>query len=208
MRIAGLAKWRPYQVRRLRRRVERAGAAVCLHLGCGEVYLNGWINVDVAGGDPVPDVILDLRRGLPLPDQCADLIFSEDVLEHLDLASGRRLLVDCHRVLRPGGVMRLVTPNLRSFAQAYLDRDEATLAWYRAELGCESFAEMLNAGLRAWGHQFLHDADSLTDRLKQIGFDPRRRQFQSSDEQRLRGLDRRNADEGAHSMYFDCYKAD
>jgi predicted SAM-dependent methyltransferase len=192
---------------RLRRLVAIQGTKpVCLHLGCGARYLNGWINIDIMLGDPVPDVLLDLQRGIPLPDGTVDYIYSEDFIEHLDFAKGCYLLSECSRVLRVGGAMRIVTPNLLTFALAYINRSETDLAQYRERFGCSTFAEMFNTGMRAWGHKFLYDEETLVKVLTRFGFDARKRSYNYSEEPILRGLDLRNSAEGSHSMYFDCYK--
>jgi predicted SAM-dependent methyltransferase len=48
-------------------------------------------------------VVLADARQLPLPDQCADLVFMLDVIEHLAPVELARALTEAHRVLRPGG---------------------------------------------------------------------------------------------------------
>ena len=179
---------------------------VCLHLGCGSRYLGGWINIDIMLNDPVPDVLLDLKKRIPLRDDTVDYIYSEDFVEHMDLSAGYHLLYECARVLRDGGVMRLATPSLRTFALAYINRSESDLAQYREKFGCSTFAEMFNTGMRAWGHKFLYDEETLTKLLTQTGFVANERSFGHSEEPILCGLDRRDSAQGSHSMYFDCYR--
>lgn len=43
------------------------------------------------------------------------------MLEHLDPGDGEKLLDECYRVLRPGGVLRIVVPNLEQIATLYLN---------------------------------------------------------------------------------------
>jgi predicted SAM-dependent methyltransferase len=205
--VAQLPPTRALYARKLRRLAAAAAPRpVCLHLGCGARHLAGWINVDRVWDAPMPDVVLDLRRPIPLPDGSVDLIFSEDFLEHIEHADGRALLEECARVLKPGGVLRLLTPNLRTLAQAYLEGAPGELAWYRREFGCETPAEVMNTAMRAWGHRFLHDEDSLSGLLAKAGLEPRRRAHDESDEALLCGLDLRTGAEGVHSMAFDCTK--
>lgn len=153
------------------------------------------------------DVILDLRNPLPLADQSVDYIYSEDFLEHLNLESGRALLAECARVLRPNGTLRLATPDLARFARAYLERSERSLSWYRAQFpGISTFAHMFNAGMRAWGHQFLYDEETLRAELEPLGFDVQRVQYNESPDPQLRGLELRDSEEGAQSMYLEAHK--
>jgi predicted SAM-dependent methyltransferase len=175
-----------------------------LHLGCGFRLLPGWINIDFILG---ADVLLDLRRPIPLPDDSVDYVYSEDFIEHLTFQAGSGLLAECARVLKPGGVLRLATPDLRELATAYLDRSERTLEWYRENFpGIFSFAQMFNTGMRAWGHRFLYDEEFLTAVLERLGLEVTRLSFNESAEPALRELEFRNSDEGAKSMYIEAKK--
>jgi predicted SAM-dependent methyltransferase len=180
--------------------------SVCLHLGCGPRHLKDWINIDILFYFSMPDILLDLSKGLPLPNNCVDYIYTEDLIEHIDFEKGKLLMAECHRVLKPGGVFRAVTPDLKSFALAYINNSEVDLKWYRDALGCQSFAEMFNAGLREWGHTFLYDKELLSLTLNNMGFRVVEQKYNASEEKTLVGVDCRNSEEGSHSLYFDCYK--
>lgn len=187
------------------RRLKRLAASsdpVRLHLGCGPRLLPGWINVDFVVG---VNVLLDLRRPLPLPNDSVDCIFSEDFLEHLTLKAGRALLGECARVLKPGGTLRLATPDLARLVQTYLERSEARLEQSRKMFPNHStFAQMFNTGMRAWGHQFVYDEETLRSVLEPLGFRVTREQFSQSTHPDLRGLDLRDANAWAQSMYIEA----
>ncbi|MGC9670781.1 methyltransferase domain-containing protein [Planosporangium sp. 12N6] len=90
-------------------RVRVAGRVpVVLDLGCGDTkqYPDN-VGVDLRPAAGV-DVRVDLRHGLPFDDRCADVIFAVHVLEHL--ADFLPLVDECHRVLRPDGVLHLLSP--------------------------------------------------------------------------------------------------
>jgi SAM-dependent methyltransferase len=57
---------------------------------------------------------------LPFPLESFDLVLSHSVIEHVD--SAEHYLAECHRVLRPSGVLFLQTPPHMSFAGAHLSR--------------------------------------------------------------------------------------
>jgi len=57
---------------------------------------------------------------LPFQDAAFDLVFSHSVIEHVTTADG--YLRECHRVLRPGGVLYLSTAPTLSLAGAHLPR--------------------------------------------------------------------------------------
>ncbi len=78
----------------------------------------GWETVDLVDSD----YLLDLRTEvLPLSDNSANLVFSSHMIEHISDASASRLFLEIYRILRPGGTLRLVTPDLDKILQAYAD---------------------------------------------------------------------------------------
>lgn len=64
----------------------------------------------------------DLTKGrpLPYPDNAFDAIYSYHILEHLTPEAGLRVMREWHRVLKPGGICRVSTPDLAYFAEDYL----------------------------------------------------------------------------------------
>lgn len=141
-----------------------------VHLGCGSIHLDGWLNVDIARAVK-PDVRLDLRGGFPAPPSSIAFIFSEHVFEHLTVEDGCRLLADCRLALKPGGVMRVAMPDLRYIVDQYLG-DWSDQAWLREAdyRAIDSPARMLNFALRSWGHLYLYDLPELTLRMSEVGF--------------------------------------
>ena len=67
-----------------------------------------------------PDVVCDVRR-LPTPDQTFDIVFSSHTLEHFGWVNVEKVLKEWSRVLKVGGELRLVVPNLRHVAKRLLD---------------------------------------------------------------------------------------
>lgn len=67
-----------------------------------------------------PDIIIhDLRKGIPFPDDSFDVVYHSHVLEHIDREYAVSLPRECRRVLKPGGVMRVVVPDMETIARAY-----------------------------------------------------------------------------------------
>ncbi|HUO85448.1 MAG TPA: methyltransferase domain-containing protein, partial [Thermoanaerobaculia bacterium] len=166
---------------------------IALHLGCGDHSIERWINVDRFVADHV-DLCADVARSLPFASSTVAFIHSEDFLEHLDLEAGRRVLGECFRVLVPGGVMRLLTPDLRALVKRlYLKRSEIDLRWCQNYLGTASPCEALNMHLRMGGeHRFIYDQELLFSLLRAAGFRPRHVRFNRSRYPRLRYLDLRD----------------
>ena len=77
-----------------------------LNLGCWNDYREGWTNVDMA---PPADVVCDLSVvPWPFADESYDEILAADILEHLPDFTA--FMNECHRVLRPGGVLEVIVP--------------------------------------------------------------------------------------------------
>src|SRR6266705_6002420 len=77
-----------------------------INLGSGPLVAPGCINIDFFGV-PGIDYGADLRRPLTIDDCTVDGIFSEHTIEHLTYAETGRLLRECHRIMKPGGVIRI-----------------------------------------------------------------------------------------------------
>jgi predicted SAM-dependent methyltransferase len=163
-----------------------------VHLGAGGHRLTGWVNVDLA--PPGVDVLADFAAALPFRTGAVDFLHSEDLIEHLELDAGKALVAECHRVLRPGGVMRILTPDLRALIeQVYLERRPSHLEWCGRHLTAEGACEALNTHLRMHGeHRFVYDAETLTAMLRAAGFLVRRVRFNWSPVRELRYLDLRD----------------
>lgn len=93
----------------------------CLvNLGCGRTFHPDWINLDLQPSAPEVQAH-DILSGLPFPDNTLDAVYHSHVLEHLTQDQGERMLRDCWRALKPGGVLRIVVPDLEQIARLYLD---------------------------------------------------------------------------------------
>ena len=196
------------------RAVERylaAHAEPKLHFGAGPIELEGWLNSDLIAGD----IHLDLERPLPLPDAAFSFAFGEHVIEHLPEQSGLRLLDELRRVLRPGGVLRLTTPDLRKLIALYEDRNPViSLADYRRffdELTAkphERACQVLNDYLRLWGHRYVYDQEDLTAKLAAAGFvEVTRREPGESEHPPLRDLERHGGADWVNQAEAMCLEA-
>ena len=137
-----------------------------LNIGCGTLPLQGWINIDLIGL-PV-DLIWDIRYPLPFGTNTVDAIFHEHVIEHLNPLHGYSLLKDCYRMLKPGGIMRIVAPDASKYLHSYIDREHQFLkAWRPGRLRP---LMALQEEFYGFGHRAIYDSDTMALFCNVAGF--------------------------------------
>ena len=65
-------------------------------------------------------VVHDLKKGIPAPDDSADAVYHSHVLEHVDREAVPGFMAEALRVLKPGGVHRVVVPDFERHVRDYL----------------------------------------------------------------------------------------
>jgi predicted SAM-dependent methyltransferase len=97
---------------------------VYINLGCGNRHHPAWKNFDFESSHP--DVVAcDLRSGIPLADETADVVYHSHVLEHFVKDDAIFFLHECKRILKPGGILRVAVPDLEQIVRSYLTCLEA-----------------------------------------------------------------------------------
>lgn len=145
-----------------------------LNIGCGTDYKKGWINIDNNSDNNIEklDLNWDMRYPLPFPENSVDYIFNEHFIEHLTVEEGQKAIKDLMRVLKPGGVMRIATPDLEVTVNKYMNiplSKDPTIKKYHLEY-VKTRAERINIGFRWWGHKWIYDWEELERRVKQAGY--------------------------------------
>lgn len=90
-----------------------------LNVGCGACVHPEWVNVDLAALAPGV-LVLDIRQELPFGADEFDAVYHSHLLEHLARKEAAVFLRECWRILKPGGILRVVVPDLEAAARAYL----------------------------------------------------------------------------------------
>jgi predicted SAM-dependent methyltransferase len=93
-----------------------------LHLGCGDIYLDGYINVDILPRKKI-DTCTDLRK-LPWRDASVDMIYSCAVIEHFGRHEWIDVLKEWCRTLKPGGLLRLSTSDFDAAVTRYAQQTD------------------------------------------------------------------------------------
>lgn len=194
------------------------GARACLNLGSAYHAPVGWLNLDrtihalVACIPLLPAILYrcgvldfeqfsryhnglwsrvrfwDVRYPLPFADNTFDYVYSSHLIEHLAQQVCNRLLRECYRVLKPGGVLRIVVPDVYLAASQYIDTmrrvqrgeiDESDVVSFLGETVrlrdltdtfVGQFFEPDPVRQRAFGHAWMYDSLSLGRRLRDLGF--------------------------------------
>lgn len=140
---------------------------VRLHWGCGQRRLDGWVNIDGWRTDAT-DYVHDLRVKLPFFDQSVELIFSEHVLEHVEFDVAEKVLTDFFRIMKPGGRVRLIVPDLEKCCRAYLNIDKTWFTKIDAER--LTAGDGLNQIFYSHFHRYIYDYETLALVLRRAGF--------------------------------------
>jgi predicted SAM-dependent methyltransferase len=130
---------------------------------------------------PAGIVCRDVRRGLGFPASSAAVVFSSHLIEHLHRSEALGMLRDAHRVLRPGGVCRVVTPDLaglvdryttaRQNAPAAADRlQEALLLHPQQPAPVGTLLGMYRRATAFDHHKWVYDGPSLCALFIEAGF--------------------------------------
>ncbi len=79
-----------------------------------------WVNLDVVPAHQSV-TLCDVHKGIPYPDNFFDLVYHSHVLEHFEKTKAPLFINECYRVLKPGGIIRVVVPDLEEIARLYLE---------------------------------------------------------------------------------------
>lgn len=115
-----------------------------LHLGCGEIHLDGWTNIDCRH-TPAADRVMDIAHLEPGAfGEPIEAIYACHVLEHFGFAcalpTAAEVMLRWARLLRPGGTLFISVPNLRAIGAAIASTDSPLVQWNFTKAiygGCE-----------------------------------------------------------------------
>jgi predicted SAM-dependent methyltransferase len=187
-----------------------------LHLGCGTVRPKGWVNADGSWNARLSNypfmrriarrlgilpreqyevdwsgkiTILDVRKRLPFSDGTISVVYASHLLEHLYHSEAISLLKELHRVLSPGGIIRIVVPDIKTLVEGYTgvgplanregtwssdraaDRLNEGMLFKPASPPSSSVLYKLYSNMKDFhSHKWMYDAESLTRHVREAGF--------------------------------------
>lgn len=181
-----------------------------LHVGCGPITPEGWVNLDaswnlLAARVPGLRSVLqatglisanaaqfqwsnhirycNVNNGLPFRDGEVAVVYASHVLEHLSHKHAQAFVREAYRVLKPGGVIRLVVPDLERLARLYLQEKQNGQAdtlrpadeFMSRMLTCVDHGDSMpvkfyRTYLDTLSHKWMYDRDSLQALLREANF--------------------------------------
>lgn len=116
----------------------------------------------------------DATEGLPIQDESVDVLYTSHMLEHLDKNEAEKFLREAFRLLRPGGIIRIVVPDIKIQIAHYNESSNAD-AFIAATHLCVPRPRSLAQKLRllllgSRHHQWMYDGNSLSALLQKHGF--------------------------------------
>jgi len=97
-----------------------------LHLGCGKRYIPGYIHIDLVSY-PHIDYLTGIDDLGMFEDNSIDVIYNCHVLEHFHRQKVQRVLTEWHRVLKPGGIIRISVPDFEACCELYNEKKDLSL---------------------------------------------------------------------------------
>ncbi len=94
-----------------------------LHLGCGDVHIDGYVNVDVRY-QPQVDKIENIKFLRSFQPDSMDVIYACAVLEHFSRWEYKDALRRWYELLKPGGILRISVPGWEELISHYTDHKD------------------------------------------------------------------------------------
>jgi predicted SAM-dependent methyltransferase len=195
------------------------------HLGCGTIFIKNYLNIgfwrqlqnDVLYANPngVEGTYMlnhDLVQGIPCSDGSLEVIYHSHMLEHLSYKDGMVFVENCFKALQPGGIMRVLVPDLELWIKNYVQGNTFFFDEYRKALAPEAHLYPTNGSvfmgmLHNHEHKCGYDFDTLKWVLEKAGFGRVRRTLvQDSDLPDIVEVEPYVALKAMESLCVECYK--
>lgn len=150
---------------------------ICLQVGTGNNILEGWFNTDYYPYNK-NIVFLDAASKFPFDDNTFDYIFTEHMIEHISYEKGICMLKECYRILKPGGVIRISTPDIQFLVDLFkIEKtvvQQSYIRWtidkFMPKTNIYSETFVVNNFFHSFGHQFIYDFMTIKNILEKMGF--------------------------------------
>jgi predicted SAM-dependent methyltransferase len=141
--------------------IKKENNKIKIHIGCGEINMPGWINID-AREFPHVHVVneeLDLKEFV---DNSINEIYLCHVLEHFDFKESEEKLKLFYKKLKPGGKLIISVPDFNLIIKGYIDSGKNLNSFRMALMGGQDYKYNY--------HKSIYDEKLLTNIFKKVGF--------------------------------------
>ena len=127
----------------------------------------------------------DVTKGLPFEDNSIDYIYSSHFIEHLSFGDAIEFFKECKRVLKRGGILRIICPDLEKWINNYIQNDKQFFDKYKQQIDIDTPSnyvynlldkvntkgQIMCSNFYNWDHKWMWDFESMESVLKDVGFD-------------------------------------
>ncbi len=175
-----------------------------LNIGASPIWRqDGWHVLDHKLQENTKTAIAGDAANINLPDQSCEAIFCSHMFEHIPHTKLPLVVCEINRLLEPGGIFRMLTPDLEIITRAYVEKDESffkeALAEdenIRTDLGFGGMfmnfvvssgqdTALLDRNLKSfiggYAHLYNYDYDMMNIMLSRLGFKCRKAEFNDSE---------------------------
>lgn len=181
-----------------------------INLGCGLNVHENWVNLDASWNArlarhkflrrllkfsgllpknlfeanwPQNMVFHDVKKNLPFKSGHFYAAYASHLLEHLYFKEAKKLLSECFRILKPGGVIRIVVPDIRGIIEEYNENKrknslEASnilsnriFIWDSSPYSKSLIHKVFGSFNDFHSHKWMYDAEFLIKLLSEAGFE-------------------------------------
>lgn len=174
--------------------------SIKLNLGAGPIWsAANWVTLDHKLKYNTTTAIAGNGLDIDLPDESCEIVFCSHVFEHIPHVHLPLVLAEINRILKPDGILRILTPDLAKVAKAYVEKDDNFFRMakeedesLREDLGYGGmlmnfiispgqdtalFDRSLNKFIAGYAHLYSYDYDMLKIMMTKLGYSPRRADF-------------------------------
>lgn len=147
-----------------------------LQIGAGQTTLDGWLSTDIA---PRSDAVifLDATERFPFDDGVFDYVYGEHMIGQFSWEGALFVLRECRRILKPGGTVRMASPDLEVLLGLYgtpSPAGEKYIKWvtdtFLTGVTVYEPAFVINYAFGEWGNRFVYDGNLMQLALREAGF--------------------------------------
>ena len=154
-----------------------------LYVGCGNHRLKGFTHADISVYKAYknrtieqPEIICDITKKIPLKNKTVKFIFSRDTLEHLTWKELINHFIECNRILKENGIIRMSFPSFDKMIERYKNKDEdleqaikdSEVSTLKAPI--ENHTDLFISRILYHDHYYLHNFDTMNRALSKCGF--------------------------------------